>query len=92
MARHNSHLMNWLSDEKMKLYSLKYLSATSQNEFINILAEDAKARIVNEIDYAEMYSIMADTSPDTANTDRVFVAVWYVNEENEAKERVLEMK
>ena len=35
---------------------------------------------------------MADTSPDTANTDRLVVAVRYVNEENQPKERVLEMK
>ena len=32
-ARHNSDL---------KSYSVKYLSATSQNEFINILAEDVQ--------------------------------------------------
>ena len=56
--RHNSHLKNWLSDEKMKPYSVKYLSASSQNEFINILAENVKARIVNEIGNAEMCSII----------------------------------
>ena len=76
----------------MKPYSVKYLPATSQNEFINILAEDVKARIINENDYAEMYSIMADTSADTANTDRLAVALLYVNEENEAEKRVLKMK
>jgi hypothetical protein len=90
---HNSHyLKNWLSNEKMKPYSVKYLSAISQNEFINIMAEDVKGRIVNEIESAGMYSVMADTSPDTANTDRLAVAVRYVNEENQPKERVLEMK
>ncbi|CAB4046137.1 unnamed protein product, partial [Paramuricea clavata] len=79
--------------EKMKPYSMKYLSAISQNEFINIIAEDVKfGRIVNEIESAGMYSVMADTSPDTANTDRLVVAVRYVNEENQPKERVLEMK
>jgi hypothetical protein len=92
VARHNSHLKNWLSNEKMKPYSVKYLSAISQNEFINIMAEDVKGRIVNEIESAGMYSVMADTSPDTANTDRLAVAVRYVNEENQPKERVLEMK
>ena len=76
----------------MKPYSVKYLSATSQNEFINILAEGVKGRIVKEIDSAEMYSVMVDTSPDTANTDRLVVAVRYINEENQHKERVLEMK
>ena len=42
---------------------------------INILAEDIIGRIINEIDSAGMYSVMADTSPDTANADRL-VAVW----------------
>ena len=92
VARHNSHLKSWLSDDKMKPYSVKYLSAASQNEFINILAEDVKRRVINEIDSAEMYSVMADTSPDTANTDRLVVAVRYVDKENQPRERVLEMK
>ena len=35
---------------------------------------------------------MADTSPVTANTDRLVVAVRYVDEENSPTERVLEMK
>jgi hypothetical protein len=39
------------------------------------MAEDVKGRIVNEIESAGMYSVMADTSPDTANTDRLVVAV-----------------
>ena len=38
---------------------------------INILAEDIRGRIINEIDSAGMYSVLADTSPDTANTDRL---------------------
>ncbi len=56
------------------------------------MAEDVKSRIINEIESAGMYSVMADTSPDTANTDRLVVAVRYVNDENQPKERVLEMK
>ena len=31
VARHNSHLKSWLSDETMKSYSVKYLSPASQN-------------------------------------------------------------
>ena len=57
-----------------------------------MLAEDVKARIKNDLEAAEMYSVMADTSPDHANTDRLVVAVRYVDEHNSATERVLEMK
>ena len=92
VARHNSRLQSWLSDESIKPYAVKYLSPSSQNELINVLAEDVKNRIVRDINLAEMYSVMADTSPDTSNTDRLVVAVRYVDEDNVPNERVLEMK
>ena len=92
VARHNSRLQSWLSNDDMKPYAVKYLSPRSQNEFINILAEDVKERIVKDVMSAEMYSVMADTSPDTSNTDRLVVAVCYVDENNVPNERVLEMK
>ena len=63
VARHNSRLQSWLSDDKMKPYAVKYLSPSSQNEFINLLAEDVENRIVKDVVSAEMYSVMADTSP-----------------------------
>ena len=92
VARHNSRLQPWLSDDNMKPCAVKYLSPSSQNEFINLLAEDVKSRIVKDVVSAEMYSVMADTSPDTSNTDRLVVAVRYVDENNVPNERVLEMK
>ena len=54
--------------------------------------EDVKERIDKEIESAEMQSITADTCPDKANTSRLVVAVRCVNEENQPKERVLELK
>ncbi|XP_028414896.1 52 kDa repressor of the inhibitor of the protein kinase-like [Dendronephthya gigantea] len=92
IARHNQHLRYWLSDERQKPYCVKYLSSESQNEFINILAEDVKSRIVSDVNASGMHSVMADTSPDTANTDRLVVAVRYIDEDNHPRERVLEMK
>ena len=55
----------------MKPYATKYMSATSQNEFANILAEDVRGRISNDISSAGIFSVMADTSPDTSNIDRL---------------------
>ena len=71
---------------------MKYLSSQSQNELISILAEDVKNKIVNDVNASGMYSVMADTSPDTSNADRLVVAVRYIDEENCPHERVLEMK
>ena len=76
----------------MKPYSVKYLSPASQNEFISLLADDVKSRIARDMNSAGIYSVMADTSPDSSNTDRLVVAVRYVDEENSPRERVLEMK
>ena len=92
VIRHNSHLKSWLSDETMKPYSVKYLSPASQNEFISLLADDVKSRIARDVNSAGIYSVMADTSPDSSNTDRLVVAVRYVDEENSPRERILEMK
>ena len=71
VARHNSYLKSWLSDETMKPYSVKYLSPASQNEFISLLADDVKSQISRDLNSAGFYSVMADTSPDTSNTDRL---------------------
>ena len=68
------------------------MSAYSQNEFISFLAEVVRVRVINELESAEMYSVMADTFPDTVNTDRLAIAVRYVNEQNSATEQILEMK
>ena len=40
------------------------MSLSSQNAFINLLAEDVKNRIVKDVVSADMYSVMADTSGD----------------------------
>ena len=67
VARHNSHLKSWMSDETMKPYLVRYLSPASQNEFISLLADDVKSGIAQDVNSAGMYSVMADTSPDTSN-------------------------
>eukprot|EP00795_Rhopilema_esculentum_P011072 gene11072-19933_t len=76
----------WFKDCPHLEYSIK----SDQNEFVDILPEDVKDRVVNEVREARMLSAMADISPDTANTDRLVVAVRYVNTDNEP--RVNEMK
>ena len=46
VARHNSRVQSWLSDENMTPYAVKYLSTSSQND---ILAEDVKSRIIKDV-------------------------------------------
>ena len=91
-TRHNSHLKSWFLDETMKSYSVKYLPPVSQNEFISLLADDVKSQIARNLNSAGIYSVIAVTSPDTSNTDRLVVAVRHVDKTNSPRERVLEMK
>ena len=67
----------------------------SQNEMIDILAQNIRGKVKEQVSDSKMFSIMADTTPDTLNKDRLAVAVRYVKEDGpsfEVKERLLEVK
>ena len=92
MGRHSPVMKKWLDEKRLRPYHTTYMSATSQNEFIELLANDVRSKIKEEVHTAGIYSIMADTTPDTSNKDRLAVAVRYVNPEGYARKRLLEVK
>ena len=57
-------LKQWLQDKHLRPYHVTYLSAQSQNEFMDIIGKEAQRQIISEIKEAGMYAIMADTTPD----------------------------
>ena len=57
------------------------MSHDSQNEMIDILANNIRRKLKDEVDESKMYSVLADTTPDKANKDRLAVAVRYVKED-----------
>ena len=62
---------------------------------IDILAQNIRGKIKEEVNESKMFSVMADTTPDTSNKDRLAVAVRYVKEDGPSfavKERLLEVK
>jgi hypothetical protein len=63
----------------MRPYHVTYLSAQSQNEFIELTGHEVQRRIVQEIKDAGMYSVMADTTPDVSHKDRLAIACRYVD-------------
>lgn len=91
VGRHNNYLKKWLSDTKFRPYKVSYLSKTSQDEFIKILADETRKCILEEVDKAEMFSVMADTTPDVSHKDRLVVNLRYVNEEGLPVEKFLSM-
>ena len=53
-----------------KRLQTRYLSYSSQNEFIQLCAEKVKDCILNERDQAKYYSIMVDATPDMSHTEQ----------------------
>lgn len=92
ISRHCPDLNHWLSSRRLKPYSTKHMSPSSQNEIIEFLARDVRSKVKKEIDDAKMFSVSADTTPDAANQDRMIVAARYVASDGIARERTVEMK
>lgn len=64
----------------MSSYHVTYLGICSQNEFINILADETRKCILQEVQKANIFSVMADTTSNISNQDQLSICVWYVND------------
>lgn len=75
----------------MRSHKVSYLGPRFQNEMIEILCNEVKKIIIKEVQDANLYSVMADTTPDISHKDRLAVCVRYINNEGKAMERLLEI-
>ncbi|XP_071568451.1 zinc finger MYM-type protein 1-like [Temnothorax nylanderi] len=66
-----------------------YLSSTTCNEFINLIASKVKNTIVREIQAAKYFSIVVDSTPDIAHIDQLSFNIRYVKEDGSPIERFL---
>ena len=71
VGRHNPVMRRWLDEKRLRPYHTTYMSPRSQNEFISLLASDVRTKIRDDVVNAGVYSVMADTTPDTSNKDRL---------------------
>jgi len=55
-----------------------YLSSTTVDEFVLLLADHVKTKIVTEIKLAKYFSIIVDSTPDVSNVDQLTFVVRYV--------------
>ena len=78
LSRHCPVLKSWLDDQRMTPYSTTYTSSKSQ-----LLAQSVRGQICAEI--------TADTTPDTANQDKIIVAARYVNSSGISCEQMVEI-
>jgi hypothetical protein len=79
LSRHYPDLKAWLKDQRLKPNSTTYTSSESQNEMVHLLAKTVRKEIRDVITAAGVYSVSADTTPDTSNQDKLVVAARYVN-------------
>lgn len=89
ISRHNPLINRWIKDISIRSYKVSYLGPRSQNEMIEILCNEVKKIIIKEVQDANLYSVMADTTPDISHKDRLEVCVRYINNEGKATERLL---
>jgi len=88
LSRHNPLMDRWIKETSKRSYKVHYLGPRSQNEFIELLANETRKIIVNEVKEAIIYSVSADTTPDITHEDRLAVCTRYVNNQGKAVERL----
>ena len=92
VARHSPTLKSWFDDKYSRPYHATYCSPESQNIFIELLADAIRKEIIARVKDAQLFSVLADTTPDTSHTDRLSCAVRFVGPTGEAEERLIEVK
>lgn len=91
LSRHNAILKRWLNDKSMRSHQVTYLSMKSQNEFIELLAEETLKNIVEEVSTSDTFSVLADTTPDVSLKDQLSVCLRYVDQRGLPNERLLDV-
>lgn len=76
LSKYDPVLKEILSGPK---YSNKYMSPAIQNELIQLLSNTVKGTISQEIESAQFFSIIMDTTQDQTKTDQLSQVVRYVS-------------
>lgn len=66
-----------------------YLSSTTVNEFIDIMAQKVRNQIIEEIQISKYFSIIIDSTPDISHLDQLCFVIRYVANDNLPVERFL---
>ena len=87
LARYVPALEAWLNDSRYRPYKVTYLHKMSQNEFIELLSAEVREKILDEVLDSELYSVMADTTPDASHSDKLAVVIRTISSEGMPRER-----
>ena len=91
IARHNPVLKRWMDDIKLRPYHTSHLSPTAQNEFIELLGQQVRHHIIEEVRQSPFFCVMADTTPDVSHKDMLSIVVRMVDETGVPNERLLQV-
>lgn len=89
ISRHNAIMKRWLDDKKCRKHNVTYLNHDSQNEFIDLLADETKNTIIEEIKKSDFFSLMDDTTPDVSHQHQLSICLRYLDPFEEVCERLL---
>lgn len=64
-----------------------YLSSTTCDEFINLMAKQVLEKIIAEVKMNKHFSIIVDSTPDVSHTDQLAMILRYVNKQGKPVER-----
>lgn len=93
LSRHVPSFKRWLDDAPKRPHTAKYLSPKSQNEYIKLLAADISNRVTEAVNKSEIWSVIADTTPDVSHRDQLAVVARYVDlDSNLPVERLVDIK
>lgn len=66
-----------------------YLSSTTYEQFIKLMAEKVTKEIIAEVNAAKYFSIIVDSSPDISHVDQLSFVIRYVSENGDPVERFI---
>ena len=92
IARHSPTLKVWLDEAEKRLQRASYLNWKSQNEFLELLSESVNKEIKSEVESAQFFAVMADTTPDTSHLDQLSLVLRYVTPQCVVRERLVDMR
>lgn len=88
-SRHNSLIKHWLDNKKLRAYHSTYISSKSQNEFIELIGGEIRNKIIEEVEEAPFFTIMADHTPDSSHKDILSLVIRIVDKNGNPKERLI---
>lgn len=76
-----------VGDAATRPHRVDYLSSRSQSEFLALLADNVSKRVIAQIQQAEMFSVIADTT-----LDQLSVVARYIDEDGNPQERLIDIR